>query len=48
MLAGAPLPQHLLLWGQTWWDKYAWKAPSGSTINDIHDYLGAKQSGVKV
>ena len=23
-------------------------APSGNTINDIHDYPGAKQSGVKV
>ena len=42
MFAGVPLPQRLLLWGQTWW------APSGNTINDIHDHSGAKQLGVKV
>ena len=47
-LAGAPLPQHSLLWDQTWWDECAWRAPSGSTSNDIYDHLGAKQLGVKV
>ena len=37
MLAG----EHSLLWGQTWWDKHTWRAPSGNTINDIHDLSGA-------
>ena len=43
----APLSQRWLLWGQTWWDKCTWRAPSGNTINDIHDHLGAKKSGSK-
>ena len=48
MFTGVPLPQHLHFWGQTWWDKCAWKVPSANTINDIHDHPGAKHSGVKV
>ena len=43
---GAPLLQRSLLWGQTWWDKYTWWAPSSNTINDIHDHPGdGDQSG---
>jgi len=38
----------LLLWGQTQWDKCKWRAPSGKTINDIHDHSGAKHLGIKV
>ena len=34
---GAPLPQHLLLSGQIWWGSHTWRAPSGNTVNDIHD-----------
>ena len=34
---GTPLPQHLLLSGQTWWGLHAWRDPSGNIINDIHD-----------
>ena len=34
---GAPLPQHSLLSGHTWWGLHTWRAPSGNTVNDIHD-----------
>ena len=34
---GTPLPQHLLLSGQTWWGPHTWRDPSGNTVNDIHD-----------
>ena len=44
---GTPLPQHLLLSGQTWWGSHTWRAPSGNTINDIHDPPQAQQSEVK-
>ena len=27
--------------------KHAWRAPSGNTVNGIHDQLEAKQLGVK-
>ena len=34
---GTPLPQHLLLSGQTWWGPHTWRDPFGNTVNDIHD-----------
>ena len=42
-----PLPQHLLLSGQTWWGPHAWRDPSGNTVNDIYDLPQAQQSEVK-
>ena len=44
---GAPLPQHSLLSGQTWWGPHAWRDPSGNTVNDIHDPPQGQQSEVK-
>ena len=45
---GAPLPQHLLLSGQTWWGSHTWRAPSGNTVSDIHDPPQAQQLEVTV
>ena len=44
---GTPLPQHLLLSGQTWWGPHTWRDPSGNTVNDVHDPPQAQQSEVK-
>ena len=44
---GAPLPQHSLLSGQTWWGPHTWRDPSGNTVNDIHDPPQGQQSEVK-
>ena len=43
---GTPLPQHLLLNGQSWWGPHNWRDPSGNTVNDIHDPPQAQQSEV--
>ena len=45
---GTPLPQHSLLSGQTWWGSHTSRAPSGNTVNDIHDPPQAQQLEVIV
>ena len=45
---GAPLPQHSLLSGQTWWGSHTRRAPSGNTVNDIHDPTSPAIGGQKV
>ena len=43
-----PLPEHSLLQGQTWWGSHTWRAPSGNTVNDIHDPLKPSNRRSKV
>ena len=44
---GALFQQRSLPRGQTCWGKYAWRVPSGNTINDIHSHPKVKELGVK-